>query len=165
MSRAVLEDADEEEGGEGSWRPLLMTVFSVVKLDASVAVMRLTFGTLGVIGMGLFLIDELSKRLFLVVSGFIDIPKLRVRLICIRIGSGRLSSSNTGVDSPVFLLRVGVRKSCGVRGRSGGSGECWVVSEDVTEVVKSSRSRARFSTPLDRFLRFFGLVDEEFVVG
>ena len=101
-----LTDGDEEEGGEGSWRPLLMTVFSVVKLDAvSEALMTLTFGTLGVVGIGLFLIDELSKRLFLVP------PKLRFRSICIRIGSGRLSSSKIGVDSPVFLLRVGTRKS------------------------------------------------------
>ena len=105
MSRAVLEDADEEEGGEGSWRPLLMTVFSVVKLDASVAVMRLTFGTWGDVEIGRFDIDWLSKRLFLVP------PKLLFRSICIRIGSARLSPSRTGVESPVFLVRVWLRKS------------------------------------------------------
>ena len=39
------------------------------------------------------------------------------------------------------------------------------MSEDVTEVVKSSRSRAKFSTPLDRDLRLFWLVEEGYVVG
>ena len=103
---SVVEDVEEDEGGAGSWRPLLMTVFSVVKLDVvSVAVITLTFGTVGEAGMGRFLVDELSKRLFLVP------PKLLFRSIFIRFGSVRLSPSKIGVDSPVFLLRLWLMKS------------------------------------------------------
>ena len=50
-------------------------------------------------------------------------------------------------------------------GRSRGPEECIAVSEEVTEVVKSSRSRAKFSTPLDRDLRLFGLLEGGCVLG
>ena len=54
---------------------------------------------------------------------------------------------------------------CGVNGRSRGSGECVAVSEEVIEVVKSSRSRAKFSIPLVRDLRLFWLLEGGRVVG
>ena len=50
-------------------------------------------------------------------------------------------------------------------GRSRGPEECVAVSEEVTEVVKSSRSRAKFSTPLDRDLRLFWLLEGGCVLG
>ena len=43
--------------------------------------------------------------------------------------------------------------------------ECGAESEEVVDVVKSSRSRAKFSIPLDRDLRLVSLLEEGRVEG
>ena len=70
------------------------------------------------------------------------------------------------MDPPFFLVRLGPVSLRGVSGLLGEESiECGAESEEVVDVVKSSRSRAKFSIPLDRDLRLFSLLEEGRVEG
>ena len=141
------------EGGDGSFRPVLTTVSPVVD-PVSVGVVILTFGNVGGNGMGL-LRDGDSRCWLRLIP-----PKLLFRSVRLLVWNAPPSGSMLGVDPPFFRVRLGPLSLLGVSGLLWVSVECGAESEEVVDVVKSSRSRAKFSIPLDRDLRLVSLLEE-----
>ena len=125
----------------------------------SVGVVILTFGNVGGNGMGL-LRDGDSRCWLRLIP-----PKLLFRSVRPFVLNAPPSGSKLGVDPPFFLVRLGPVSLRGVSGLLGESVECGAESEEVVDVVKSSRSRAKFSIPLDRDLRLFSILEEGRVEG